>query len=251
MMSQQRKNLRVILIGDSCIDEYHYGTIDRLSPEAPVPVFVPNRIETKNGMAANVYENLNSLNVEVISYFGEPSIKSRMIDERTNQHLLRIDKDSKSSPLLYNKIEQFIHDADGIVISDYNKGFVTYELIEQLISTGLPVFVDTKKTDLSRLDGAIVKINASEFAAAKSIPKNLIVTLGKNGAIWNGIEFPAPKINITDVCGAGDTFLAAFSYKYLLSNDFADSIEFAIKAASVTVRHVGVYSPTFDEILCA
>jgi D-beta-D-heptose 7-phosphate kinase/D-beta-D-heptose 1-phosphate adenosyltransferase len=53
--------LKVILIGDRCVDEYHYGEITRLSPEAPVPIFVPKRIESKNGMAANVEENLKKL----------------------------------------------------------------------------------------------------------------------------------------------------------------------------------------------
>lgn len=238
-----------MLVGDSCIDEYHYGTVDRLSPEAPVPIFVPKRIESKNGMAANVLENLKSLGVEVIPYLGTPSIKTRMIDERTNQHILRVDMDSISQPLQFDTDNFNILDVDGIVVSDYNKGFVSYELIESLISTKIPVFIDTKKTDLVKFNGSIVKINSLEFSAAKTICNNLIVTLGKDGASWNGKRFDAPTIEITDVCGAGDTFLSAMAYMYLISNDMKKSIQFAIKAAAITVQHVGVYAPKLEEIL--
>jgi bifunctional ADP-heptose synthase (sugar kinase/adenylyltransferase) len=236
------------LIGDSCIDEYHYGTVDRISPEAPVPVFVPKKIVSKNGMAANVLENLKALGVEVIPYFGENSVKVRMIDERSNQHLMRIDKDIISKELPLNTY--FPSDIDGIIISDYNKGFVSYDLIEALISTGVPVFVDTKKRDLRAFSGAFVKINQNEFADAKSLPnENLIVTLGKNGAMYDGVLYEAPNVNISDVCGAGDTFLAAFAYQYLQTKNEDKAMSFAVKASSVTVQYVGVYAPTLEEIL--
>jgi sugar/nucleoside kinase (ribokinase family) len=134
-------------------------------------------------------------------------------------------------------------------VSDYNKGYVSYELIEELIKLGKPVFIDTKKTDLARFNGAIVKINSIEYANAKSIPMNLIVTMGEHGVMWDGRKYDAPKIEIADVCGAGDTFLASFAYKYLLTSNIDSSIAFAIKAASVTVQHIGVYAPTLEEIL--
>ena len=55
---QQQKQFRILLIGDDCQDVYQYGIIDRLSPEAPVPVFIPGKKETKPGMAGNVAKNL-------------------------------------------------------------------------------------------------------------------------------------------------------------------------------------------------
>lgn len=250
MDTQPQRKLKVLLIGDTCIDEYHYGSVDRLSPEAPVPVFVPNRVESKNGMAANVQENLQKLGVSVISYFGESSVKVRMIDEKTNQHMLRIDRDSTSNALMYGDT-YFPNDIDAIVISDYNKGFVSYELIESIVKRDIQVFIDTKKTDLARFRGAIIKINQSEFAAAKTFPsnkKNLIVTMGKHGVLWDQRTYDAPAIAITDVCGAGDTFLAALVYKYLTTFNMDSAIAFAIKAASVTVQHVGVYAPALEEI---
>lgn len=246
-MSQRQKQFKVLLIGDKCIDEYHYGSIDRLSPEAPVPIFVPKRIESKNGMAANVEENLKALGVEVISYFGSPSVKVRMIDEKSKQHIIRIDHDVKSSPL--DSTTYFPNDIDAIVISDYDKGFVSYELIKHLIETKLPVFIDTKKKDLKQFDGAFVKINSIEFAEAKSFAKDMIVTMGKNGAMWNQRKYDAPQIDITDVCGAGDTFLAALTYAYLNTKSIDESIPFAIKASSITVKHMGVYAPKPEEIL--
>lgn len=249
MINPQQKNLKVILIGDACIDEYQYGTITRLSPEAPVPVFVPNKNDIKYGMAANVAENLKKLNVETITYFGEQSRKIRMIDEKSNQHVIRVDHDIISKPLSINEIAiaDFI---DAIVVSDYDKGLVTYELVEDLIQTNIPVFIDTKKPDLKRFEGAYVKINYSEFTKAKSYVDKLIVTLGRDGAQFNNKKFKAPNVDITDVCGAGDTFLASFVYQYLSTNNVEEAIKFAIKASTITVKHIGVYAPTLEEIKC-
>jgi bifunctional ADP-heptose synthase (sugar kinase/adenylyltransferase) len=246
-MNLQREQLNVILIGDSCIDEYHYGSVDRLSPEAPVPIFVSKRVETKRGMAANVEENLKALGANVTSYFGAISVKTRMIDEKSKQHILRIDDDAKCEPLEFKNIN-FDTVVDAFIVSDYNKGYVSYELIENLISLGKPVFIDTKKTDLKRFEGAFVKINSLEFASAKSLPSNTIVTMGEHGAMWDQRTYGAPKVEIADVCGAGDTFLASFAYKYLQTSNIDSSIAFAIKAASVTVQHIGVYAPTLEEI---
>lgn len=246
MAYPQQKSLKVILIGDTCVDEYHYGTIDRLSPEAPVPVFVKQREEIKQGMAANVANNLEKLGVTVIKYLGLPCHKIRMIDQRSQQHVLRVDKDIVSQSLSCDTL--FDLTVDAIVISDYDKGFVSYELIEKLIDTGLPVFVDTKKTDLIRLKGAFVKINSTEHSKAKSLTDKLIVTMGERGVRYQNKLYPVPRVEITDVCGAGDTFLAALCYQYLQTKDIDLAIEFAILAASVTVKHIGVYAPAIGEI---
>jgi bifunctional ADP-heptose synthase (sugar kinase/adenylyltransferase) len=138
------------------------------------------------------------------------------------------------------------------VISDYNKGTVSYELIEDLVKeVTVPIFVDTKKTDLARLSGCYVKINALEKNRATSLPKidNLIVTQGHHGATWNGWGYPAELVgDVTDVCGAGDTFLAALAYQFLVTNSMPDAVKFANRAASITVQHVGVYAPRLEEI---
>ena len=122
--------------------------------------------------------------------------------------------------------------------------------IEEAIATRIPVFVDTKKTDLDRMQGAWVKINELEYSKIKSECSGLIVTRGAEGAdiIHHDIHCPAPAVEVVDVTGAGDTFLAALTYQYLVTNDIKSAVEFATHAASITVQHVGVYAPTLEEI---
>ena len=62
---QLQRQYNVLLIGDSCTDEWAYGSCDRLSPEAPIPVMKFREHQSAPGMAANVYENLKSLGIEV------------------------------------------------------------------------------------------------------------------------------------------------------------------------------------------
>ena len=77
---QQRKQFKVLLIGDSCTDEYVYGTCERLNPEAPVPILKFNRRETTKGMAWNVRDNLMSFGMEVyIATNEETIIKTRSV----------------------------------------------------------------------------------------------------------------------------------------------------------------------------
>ena len=87
--TQAQKSFSILLIGDDCKDIYQYGTIDRLSPEAPVPVFVPTRTETRDGMAGNVANNLEALGCHVNYLHGETSVKTRIIDARSKQQIVR------------------------------------------------------------------------------------------------------------------------------------------------------------------
>lgn len=248
MNTQAQRKYKVLLIGDKGSDIYTYGSVDRISPEAPIPVFNSKRQVTKPGMADNVRLNLEALGCDVTFIHGDVSEKERLIDERSRQQIVRIDKDIKSPPLLFNKT--MMEGYDAIVISDYNKGSVSYELIEQAIRTRTPVFVDTKKTDLERLQGAWVKINQLEYSKVTSECTGLIVTLGSLGveAKWHGIYVQSPIVEVVDVTGAGDTFLSALAYKYLETKDLRQSMEFANKAASVTVQHLGCYAPRLEEI---
>jgi len=250
MVSQQLKKFNILLIGDDCNDIYVYGKVDRISPEAPVPVFVPRYSIHKDGMAGNVCKNLEALGCTVNFLHGKSSKKKRLIDERSKQHVLRLDEDVESDPITFETAIPPVYDA--IVISDYNKGTVTYELIEELAKeVTVPIFVDTKKTDLARLAGCYVKINALEKSRATSLPdpKHLIVTHGGDGAEWNGWVCAAEIVgDVTDVCGAGDTFLAALVYEFLKTGHMPDAVRFANKASAVTVQHVGVYAPRLEEI---
>ena len=245
-VTQPQTKYKILLVGDNCTDIYQYGTVDRLSPEAPVPIFVPTHKEERQGMAGNVYANFVALGCDVNLVCGHSSRKTRLVDSRSKQQILRIDEDVKSIPI----INVDTADYDAIVISDYNKGVVSYELIEQMIETKLPVFVYTKKTDLARMQGAWVKINELEYSKIKSDCTGLIVTLGSKGAraVHHDYRSPAPDVEVVDVTGAGDTFLAALTYRYLQTKDIKPAIDFAIRASSITVQHFGCYAPTLEEI---
>lgn len=254
----QQKSLKILLIGDSCYDYYHYGEVNRISPEAPIPIFDYKYTQKKNGMAANVLENLLALNVDVYMHTRYTENKNRYIDIKSKQQLLRMDQPIEQegfNNIIYDLIKYDQYDA--IIISDYGKGFVSikdYETLRENFDG--PIFVDTKDKNLDLYEGAIVKINQYEYENSDkgSNLENLIVTYGGTQVIWHKpkpdaseIFFP-PKVDVHDVCGAGDTFLAALAVRYIETEDMSMSIKYAMKAASITVKHLGVYAPTREEI---
>lgn len=242
---QQRKKFEILLLGDNCIDIYQYGYVDRISPEAPVPVFRLDKEESRPGMAGNVRANLIQLGCNVNFIHGNTSTKTRLIDIRSKQHIVRIDNDILSESIY--PLTTYLYDA--IVISDYNKGTISLNLIKEIRQDfDGPIFVDTKKTDLKELQGCIVKINALEYSLLKSECDNLIVTMGSAGARYKDKIYPSLPLEVVDTCGAGDTFLSALCFGYLSNNDIIEAIKFANKAAAITVQHSGVYSPTLEEI---
>jgi D-beta-D-heptose 7-phosphate kinase/D-beta-D-heptose 1-phosphate adenosyltransferase len=198
-------------------------------------------------MASNVKDNLESLGCIVTGLFGDKeSIKKRFIDLKSQQHLIRIDQDKKSEEI---DLPQDLTSYDAIVISDYDKGSCSYDLIVKLIErfTG-PIFLDTKKTDLAKFNGCFVKINDSEFSRAISYCSDLIVTKGDAGAVYQNKIFPVEKVNVIDVCGAGDTFLAALAFAYLKTSQIEAAISFANKCASIVVSKLGVHSIHAEDI---
>jgi D-beta-D-heptose 7-phosphate kinase/D-beta-D-heptose 1-phosphate adenosyltransferase len=227
--------------------------VERLSPEAPVPVLRISHSRKSDGMAGNVYNNLLALGVDAIPYFPTTmTTKMRYIDAASGQHLLRVDHDCVSQacdPLTVTVTD----DIAAIVISDYNKGFVSVELIEYIQNkySHIPIFIDTKKQDLNFIsECCYVKINEPEYKLLKSPPPNLIVTQGSQSVLYNNKEFQVPHIPITDVTGAGDTFLASLAYQYVITKDINAAIHYAIAASGVTVTKLGVYAPTQKEIEC-
>lgn len=248
MSIQARKKFKILLLGDNCVDVYQFGHVDRISPEAPVPIFKFSHEEQRPGMGGNVLKNFAALGCDVVLISDDLLCKkTRLIDIKSGQQLLRIDEDIPAKPLRPGVVID-IKSYDAIVISDYCKGVVSYELVEWAIKQGLPVFVDTKKKDLVRFEGAFVKINQEEFKTITSSCSELIITQGPAGALYKGQHFETTSVQVLDVTGAGDTFLAALVYKYLKTKDITKAIKFANTAASITVQHLGVYSPTLKEI---
>lgn len=246
MDTPQQKSLKVLLIGDSCIDKYVYGEVKRLNPEAPVPILNYKRTETKQGMAWNVYNNLKSFGIEVYMLTNkEKIIKTRYIDERSNQQILRLDEELSCSPMDYEIPEE---NYDAIVISDYNKGFVTSsKIFEIAYGTQCPVFIDSKKTLLPSY-GCYIKINDLEYNKLTEKNDNVIVTRGSKGAEYGGILYPGQKANVYDVVGAGDTFLSALTFGYLKYGKIEKAIPFANKAAAIAVSHPGTYVLSKEDV---
>tara|TARA_Y100001938_G_scaffold151066_1_gene245631 strand:- start:5021 stop:5737 length:717 start_codon:yes stop_codon:yes gene_type:complete len=237
--------LKILVIGDSCEDNFIYCSIDRICPEAPVPVLQPVDSTTNPGMAANVARNLMSLGAKVQLITNEKMItKTRFVDIKSGQMIMRFDENDKCDSLngwLDTKIKY-----DAIVISDYNKGFLSESDIEQLLDAwDCPTFIDTKKP-LSTFahKATFVKINKPEWENNSNYSeKNVIVTDGKNGATYNGKTYPVNnKVKVSDVSGAGDTFFAGLAYKYIETGDISESINFANFCASKVVQERGVTS---------
>lgn len=243
---------KILLVGDSCYDEYHFGTVTRISPEAPIPVFDKIKSYMKQGMASNVYDNFFKLGVDIhiITQFMER--KHRYIDIKSNQQLLRVDEKCEKEIAFDDAEDIFNMDLssyDALVISDYDKGFLSYETISRIIKEYHgPIFIDTKKRDLKRFEGCVVKINEHEYNQRISDCSDIIVTYGSEKVEYHGQKFTPPKVEAYDVCGAGDTFLASLAYKFVVDKDMKDAIIFAMKAAAITVQHIGVYAPTVKEI---
>ena len=252
---QQQKQLKILVIGDSCKDIYHYGICERISSEAPIPIMKEQKTIIVKGMSSNVAENLKSFGVLVWHITNRKTIrKHRFVDLRFNQHLLRVDE-GETEPLDRVNIKTIydIQLPDVVIISDYNKGFLTSEDCKQICEyydlKKIPVFVDTKKNNIECFYNAIIKINEHEYRKLKNKEnKNLIVTLGSRGAQWNKKIYPTDKVELSDVCGAGDVFLSSLVYEYMLTKSIEDAIIFANKCASYSVTKFGTHVLTPEEI---
>ena len=240
--------MKVLLLGDSCEDEYIYGRCNRLSPEAPVPILDYAKLQTKSGMAGNVCLNLQSFGLD-ITFLTNPEkiVKTRFIDEKSNQQILRVDNETRVKPLL---VPVATNSFDAVVISDYNKGYLPTEKIFEIVeSATCPVFIDSKKTVLPNKENCFVKINDVEYEKLDDYNiDNLIVTKGSEGCVYKQTLYPAEKVNVYDVVGAGDTFLAALVYGYITTNNIDESLMMGNRAAAIAVQQPGTYILTEEDV---
>lgn len=202
------RGVRVLAVGDVMLDRYEYGSVERISPEAPVPVFRPTGEKSMLGGVGNVAANLAALgcSVDLVSRVGRDShgralskmasaagakahfivqpdvpttVKTRLI--AGNSHLLRIDSedvremDDSLSDEAADACLGAAGRADMVILSDYGKGFLTRRLCRRLVSEcgrlGKKVIVDPKGTDYSKYRGAfIVKPNLKELKLATGKP---------------------------------------------------------------------------------
>lgn len=257
---QQAGSLKVLVIGDSCIDEFVYGSCERLSPEAPVPVLKMSRITFMPGMAGNVTENVTAFtkNVELMCQFEEIK-KTRYVDSRSNQHIMRFDiepSDIKPAYLSTSKISRDIRNGkfDLVIISDYDKGFLNRRQVISLTSRladGMKLYVDTKKKDVGCYQNSFIKLNERESMVSGDTlhdTSSLITTLGPNGSRYEENNYPSKKVDVFDVSGAGDTFLATFAIFHVITKDIPGAISFANKCSSIVVQKQGTYAIKRDDL---
>ena len=245
----------ITIIGELCLDVFIYGNVKRLCPEAPVPVLTDIYEEKNFGMAGNVAQNLLSYNpsLKIETIHQKNSIKKvRYHDDKTNHMFLRVDdgENEVDTLILTPEMVQTITESDLVIVSDYNKGFLTEKTLVEIGKSSKLSIIDTKKTISKDLIDSFtfIKLNEHEYQRNKNISdKNkdkFIITLGMNGAKHDDIVFlsPSPKQTI-DVSGAGDTFTAFFSLKYFETKNISESIKFANQMASIVVSKRGVATP--------
>lgn len=246
--------MKITVIGELCKDIFVYGDSKRLSPEAPVPVFLPKNTTENNGMAGNVVRNLHSMNNELKINFIHQSNqikKIRYVDEKTNHMLLRVDEnDTSESLVITENIMKEISDSDAVIISDYDKGFLNESDIDTIARFSKFSILDTKKRLVSSTIRNItfIKLNELEFKNNNQVIQQnyskVLITKGINGTDYLGINYPSPQpLQTSDVSGAGDTFTAAFVLKYLTTKDIKKSILYANEMASIVVSKRGVATP--------
>ena len=241
---------KILVVGDSCVDVFIYGDIERICPEAPVPVFNPTEQTENGGMAKNVVANLLSLGSDVYLLSNFNVIKKiRYVDNRSNQLVLRVDEDDYCDPINSQQLK-YINDNkfDAVVISDYCKGFLKERHIQYICEKHDNVFVDTKKelgdwvleADYIKINEFEHKKNFERIPSYPSLKDKLIITRGSKGCEYMGENFPVKEVPVKDVSGAGDTFLAGLVSDYIKTKDIKNSIRFAQECTTKVVQKHGV-----------
>ena len=237
---------KILVIGESCRDIFVYCNSNRLCPEAPVPVL--NIIDQREnpGMAGNVRRNIESIYGKVDIHTNKDwyqLTKTRYVHQETNHMFFRVDTTQEIKRIDVKKIDL---DCEVVVISDYNKGFLTEEDIEYICSNHDNVFIDTKKILGDWVSKArFIKINDVEYENSKQfltkeLSEKIIHTMGGLGCEYQGKRYPTKKVEVRDLSGAGDTFISAFVVKFLETDDVGDSIKYANQCASKVVSQRGV-----------
>ncbi|CAM1373124.1 D-glycero-beta-D-manno-heptose-7-phosphate kinase [Tenacibaculum xiamenense] len=301
----------ILVIGDIIIDHYLIGSTNRVSPEAPVPIVKIKKETTVLGGAGNVVNNLLSFGgkADIISVIGKDQdflILNKLFKEKnistnylvfeekraltkktrilsSSQQIVRFDKEDthEISEDSINKIikifNEIVNNYDIIILSDYNKGVLTKEVSQQIITAAnkknIKVLVDPKGNDYLKYTGAYLltpnkkeafsitgfNLNSESNTLLKAIRKlktdyrlsASIITLSQDGiALYNESLkiFPTKSKEVFDVTGAGDTVIAAIAYKLVHGDSIEDAIRFANLAAGVVVGKMGVATTTIEEI---
>lgn len=251
-------------------DRYLEGTVERISPEAPVPVVLVRSTSSRPGGAANVLANVLALGGGGVGLFAKgsrPVEKIRVMVQ--GRQVTRLDYDHPQLPLLSADLPYSPY----IIFSDYGKG--TLANIKELISScplSTTILVDPKGFDYKRYIGAdYIKPNKAEmkelvggWSTEEQLTEkahNLIEALELEGLLLTrGAEgmtlyttsrvhhVPAVAREVFDVCGAGDTAIATFTVALSLGHTPQEATTYANKAAGVAVGHLGAYVVQRSEV---
>jgi len=250
--------MKVLVIGDVIIDKYVYGTSSRISPEAPVPVITYIEEKETLGGAGLVYENLKNLNVNVKLFeIDQPrSVKTRIMCD--GHYITRIDDDKPASgtAVLKQVQETDFSQYEYVVLSDYNKGVLdeAREIIAHINKYNCKVIVDPKANTWFYENAWLVKPNYNEFhdLGFHDWQGNIITTNAGEEvtATIDGIkyEIPVDNLEVSDVTGAGDCFLAAFVYGLTKGYDYKKCLKLAVTGSTESVKHSGTYTLTVNDI---
>lgn len=242
--------MRFLVIGDSCVDIFRYGKVNRLAPEAPVPIIIPENETSTPGMAGNVVRNIEALGHKVDFITNVDEIKKiRYVCSKYNHLLLRVDENDSCQPVTQKILDRIKwSNYDAIIISDYCKGFLSEQDIEWISTQHHLVFLDTKKIlgDWAH-EVDFIKINYSEYennsyvlSKDNILADKTIVTKGKHGCTYQKIDYPTKEVSVKDVSGAGDTFLAGLVVEYARSRNIKSAIDFAQECTTIVVQKTGV-----------
>ena len=298
------KGLKIALIGDMMLDGYFWGDVKRISPEAPVPVIEVENEFFRFGGAANVALNVLKLGgvpvpMGVIGNDNDGTIftsllkESKMVsdgiiidDSRPttaktrviagNQHVVRIDKESKkdisakTEKKLFDYLSSQIKNLDGIILQDYNKGVLTSGLIKKIINLAneknVLITVDPKFNNFFEYKNVTVfkpnrkeaedilamkiktdkdVIKAGQVILEKLKAKNILLTLGAEGiAVFEkGKEekrMSTKARKAADVSGAGDTVIATLTMALAAGGNILEASYLANYAAGIVCEEVGI-----------
>jgi len=305
----------ILVVGDLMVDEYLWGDVERISPEAPVQVVTIKDEDFSLGGSGNVVNNvvalgakvsavgvigtgrdgqlllnkLNELGVDIAGIFQDSNRpttrKTRII--ASNQHVLRIDRETKESisepafEAIAKYLEDKIPDVDVVLISDYGKGLITEALMARLIAAAQKykkiTIADPKGLDFSKYSGvSLITPNKKEAALASGIEvvdektlieagnkilqrvgiDKLLITCGKDGMVLFDRNKAPYKIRaetrqVYDVSGAGDTVLAVFGLSVASGISFEDGAVLANTSAGIVVGKVGTATVSRQELSSA
>jgi len=295
----------ILVIGDLILDKYLWGEVERISPEAPVPIVDVKEEILKLGGACNVAWNISKLDGKVYiagvigndengkilkNMLEEHNIKPLVIVDKTrpttektrvlavSQQLLRIDRENRkniSKDIIQNiilNIDSVIDKIDGIIVSDYGKGVITKEIMDYVISTGKPVFVDPKPENF-HLYKNITIMTPNRKEAYKCVKKDrdypldkvgfeimeklnmkqLLITLGAEGmALFEDdkvVRIPAKARKVFDVTGAGDTVISVLTLSKVSGGSWLESAILSNLAGGYVVGEIGTVAITRDKLL--